>query len=748
MRLTLRTLLAYLDDILEPAHAKEIGQKIDESSYATELTKRIREVMRRRRLSAPEISGPERGIDPNLVAEYLDNTLPPESVTDVERICLEADMHLAEVAACHQILTLVLGEPVDVPEKTRGRLYGLGPGARELTPGTRSPSPRSSTSQESNASQSRPASTVRSPDSGSSFHSTVPDYLKRQPLWRRALPFLLVTTVLTVWAALLLSDSTIFNGLLGSGSDQQQSESDEPSLTDNQATDGPGPAVPPLADPNATAPGNPAGSVLSTDVASAASGGVAAVGNIDPLPPMEEPGTGLGGTGTVEPALPPAAVAGTNGQVTLPSVTTSESGLPPVTPPAANPTTTVIEPPPSVPEVIETPIRYASVDGIVLKLNVETQQWLVLERDGKLFPGELIAVPAPFQARFELPDLPVDLQFEPGTLLRYLGPTNAAPISFEVFEGRLRAHGQAAPIDAANPLALGIAAPDSLWRIELLTGDTDVALEIGRRQPRAVGEVFGADGYTGTLYVMNGAARFADGQTVTAVNARQSWSVSPENRKQRSESDPADESTAPQPLRVFPEWLDPVAADPSVIERRYQTLFENEFMLDAPLSESLPPLIRSPDTRIAELAVECLALVQDIPSLVLALQLDDPAADTMRHAAIEGLRNWLPMRAENDEILKTELGKRFPSDDATVVYRLLWGFSEQDARNRFTAEQLIDWMEHDHIAVRELAIYQIEAITGRRHDFRPNANIRQRAAYVKRLRTQLERDGGLLPSLP
>src|SRR5215475_6032209 len=71
MRLTLRTLLAYLDDILEPAQAKEIGEKLNESSFASSLVSRIREVMRRRRLTAPTLSGPGVGIDPNTVAEYL-----------------------------------------------------------------------------------------------------------------------------------------------------------------------------------------------------------------------------------------------------------------------------------------------------------------------------------------------------------------------------------------------------------------------------------------------------------------------------------------------------------------------------------------------------------------------------------------------------------------------------------------------------------------------------------------------------
>src|SRR5688500_15398474 len=96
MRLTLRTLLAYLDDIREPAQVKELGAKIAESSVATNLIERIRDVMRRRRLGAPEVSGPEMGVDPNTAAEYLDNTLMPKEVAEVERIALESDVHLAE----------------------------------------------------------------------------------------------------------------------------------------------------------------------------------------------------------------------------------------------------------------------------------------------------------------------------------------------------------------------------------------------------------------------------------------------------------------------------------------------------------------------------------------------------------------------------------------------------------------------------------------------------------------------------
>ncbi|MEQ8837645.1 MAG: hypothetical protein RID07_12635, partial [Lacipirellulaceae bacterium] len=137
MRLTLRTLLAYMDDILDPADHEELGRKIESSDFATELIHRTRDTVRRTKLAAPdvdagdndEVLGGTPNLDANAVAEYLDNTMPPEQVAVFERQCLEmgmdADMRLAEVASCHHILTMVLGEPADVPTEVRERMYSL-----------------------------------------------------------------------------------------------------------------------------------------------------------------------------------------------------------------------------------------------------------------------------------------------------------------------------------------------------------------------------------------------------------------------------------------------------------------------------------------------------------------------------------------------------------------------------------------------------------------------------------------------
>jgi hypothetical protein len=131
-------LLAYLDDTLDSSQVKQIGQKVAESDTAQELIARIKQVTRRRRLTTPPVGGPGTKIDPNLIAEYLDNKLSEDDVAEVEQICLGSDVHLAEVAACHQILTLVMGEPILIPPTSRQRMYGLVKG-REAIPFRRPP---------------------------------------------------------------------------------------------------------------------------------------------------------------------------------------------------------------------------------------------------------------------------------------------------------------------------------------------------------------------------------------------------------------------------------------------------------------------------------------------------------------------------------------------------------------------------------------------------------------------------------
>lgn len=133
IRLTLRTLLSYLDDALDARQTRQIGEKLADSPVAQELTEKINRVVRRRSIAVPPLTAGSGPDDPNTVAEYLDNCLPAEEVERIETNALESDVHLCEIASCHQTLSLVEGEPAHVPPTARQRMYQLVKG-RESVP--------------------------------------------------------------------------------------------------------------------------------------------------------------------------------------------------------------------------------------------------------------------------------------------------------------------------------------------------------------------------------------------------------------------------------------------------------------------------------------------------------------------------------------------------------------------------------------------------------------------------------------
>jgi hypothetical protein len=120
-------MLAYLNGIIEdPAEIEELRRKIEESEFATGLVHRIRSATSRQRLGAPNLEGRGIGLDPNSVAEYLDNELPPDRVPELEKVCVESDVHLAEVAACYQILALYIKGTVEADAGLQDRIRRIG----------------------------------------------------------------------------------------------------------------------------------------------------------------------------------------------------------------------------------------------------------------------------------------------------------------------------------------------------------------------------------------------------------------------------------------------------------------------------------------------------------------------------------------------------------------------------------------------------------------------------------------------
>lgn len=123
MKLTLRTLIAFLDGTIDEDSAAELRKKIKETPPIQDLIKRIRDVVAQAQLPAPKPMGRGPESNPNYPSEYLDGTLDVEKVAEYEKLLLGSDPLLAEIAEVHQILANLNEIDEGVSGRLRHRLY-------------------------------------------------------------------------------------------------------------------------------------------------------------------------------------------------------------------------------------------------------------------------------------------------------------------------------------------------------------------------------------------------------------------------------------------------------------------------------------------------------------------------------------------------------------------------------------------------------------------------------------------------
>ena len=715
MRLTLRTLLAYLDDVLEPSQTKLMGQKIQESPVAGVLVSRIREVMRRRRLSAPDVNGSHTGIDPNIVAQYLDNTLPAEQVADVERVLLSSDELLAEVAACHQVLTLVLGEPCEVSESIRERLYALGPVAP--TDQLRVEVPATVASDKDGSTPTTTEQVAAAPAQPESV-TEIPDYLRPSPWSQHVVPTAVVALLVLLCAGLLISDPGFLTGLSEAKRELAKS-SREPEGTNDGSTS-PDSANRVVAEPITHE--------LDSQMDTAANTAPTTTARLDPTPPPDEPDASTTKNskpaGTSNAAVKAGAtVGGAVASKTKPSI-----------PAAPEPGPTVpVEPKPAALPVV--PVEYTSNDGVFLRFDETEHRWLLTSRQSVVKAGELLACLEPYEANLSFDQGSLRATVLGDSMVRVVGPTDLAPTGLDIRRGRVVLQGSRK--EAQRPVSLSVAVGQDIWKLELITPETVCAIEILPREPSGLEKLHDANWYSGTLYVLSGSARWTSALGATQdVADRTGFAIAPERGVATAKPIPTSFSTPP-------DWTDAQKRKLAPL-RRYAGLFEKKFESDVPADDTMQALITDDNANISALAARGLALTESFSATVQALILCKN--EEGRFAARDGLYLWLPMAADHGPLLQKELETHYPPADAETVYRLLWGFRREDGADKVTSLQLVGWLRSSNQTIRELAYHWVLELTKpRKWDYRATEiNPARREPSVRRIEALIEKDGALV----
>ncbi|QGJ71813.1 Hypothetical protein PBC10988_35230 [Planctomycetales bacterium 10988] len=114
----IRPFLAYRDGLLRGMQVEQIERQISENQRASQLNARIRQVVQEPQEGLP-IEDSQDFRECSEVARYLENVLPAEKQAQVEQACWQKDGRLAEVAACHTILSQLVKQSVHIHNSTK-----------------------------------------------------------------------------------------------------------------------------------------------------------------------------------------------------------------------------------------------------------------------------------------------------------------------------------------------------------------------------------------------------------------------------------------------------------------------------------------------------------------------------------------------------------------------------------------------------------------------------------------------------
>ena len=748
MRLTLRTLIAYLDDQLKGSQAKEIGQQIQESAVAKELIERIKEVTRKRRVESPELNDPK--FDANHVASYIDNSLNAEQLVVFEKLCHDHDMYLSEVASIHQILSLVLSEPIVPSAKTKNRMYELD----EQTAST------------GDALLGDNASTL---DAGqqpglAGHDKKVPDYLKESPLPQRFWPITIMLAIGLGWLYVIFTDDAFKNNAINNDQNINLAQND----VNQKKQVAPNVQVPQI-DDKANSP-----LTSSTTVVDAAhqkngqnnSNNTSTNGNITKDSKTTNP-SNIGGTGNGKTEIAmnkndlnkndlnkndtnsnnttgtDTGKTGTGNNSTDTKMETNkdtDNNKPDEKPPETP------KPIPPIPDLV-----FTNDDQILIRQPKRDSEWYLVNSNSKILVNQLVACPEPFRSELDMAEKQLRLTLGSHTACEFLPPKEGMEFGISIKRGHLIFKRPYSALEIANkPLPLYVIVGNKEWKVEIPPGNSLFGFNVTPRLSQHLEEDFGEDTHHIVLKIDDGELKLTDKEANELVH-KPGTEIKLDAITSKIVG--AAEQQEVKKLRVDPiNWLVENEHQKSIIQRKNAKAYFAEFDSGPadnpqPVWLSITPLVTGEKPQMAEFAAKTLAL-KTWKNGDHAMELIEAIArsehEGARMIAIDGLREWLPNNPDNAKNLRVDLEKVFPQEPSFEVYQLLWGFNENDLKDPNISQQMMEWLLSDYTVIRELAIYHIERVTGTRNGYKPLDPATVREPNVIRWRNQLERDGALV----
>jgi hypothetical protein len=686
----------------------------------------------------------------------LDNTLPPERVPEYEKICLESDVYLAEVASCHQILIMLLGEAAEVEPAMRRRMYRL---QRATVPSVAeeplAKEPATSTVKESvgtgktpleskpvSESKPEPAAVLSRPQPDDKTERVtrsrpeVPDYLRKasRPNY---VPFA-VTAALAFLVAIV--------GLRAMGQFNQHHPvlrmfrgEVEGEFAEVEHIDGSGDAK------LSTTP--PVESIAGQIPKKPIDDGLAPVVNprtepvrVPPQPAVEKPQSE---PAPVPPKLPsesPAEPAAAPDKLSpeLPHVEPLDDRPPANDDAPAKPART--EPAPSEPRPTapgpkapsQDPLPTTDVEAKVTDLGrLITEDQILVRFEPEADAWHRLSARATLRSRDRLVALPT---YRPQILLAssiqvtLSGPTeltleadgNSSSVQLHVPYGRFVTTANVGTIPATFRLRLA----NRTGTIRLDTADTEVAVEVRNFLPPGTNPEELPAKKVVQIYVSGGAAQWQDmGGDAVRIEPLQVCEFVDDDRVRLSAFESA------------PSWTN--GSDISDIDRLASPELAKAIAPDRPVRLVLQENVSHRKAEVRALATRCLSFFDDFEAFFSP---DGVLRDEWQRASwsvhFAALQEAIARGEASAAAVRKSLEK-FRPDDAQALYRMIWGYSPAELQGGADL-QLVQWLDHESMDYRVFAYANLEQMTGMTLGYLPHYPEARRKSRVAAWRARLE----------
>ena len=714
MAWTLRHLLDYLDDRLDPEQTRRLGQVIAEHEEAHRIVERLKQITRKRRIAAPDFDpakAEDHAGEPNIVAAYLDDVLTREESAELEKLCHESDIHLAEVAACHQIVSVGEGEQVLIPPIARQRMYGLVQGPE--------------------ADPNRPVKVTDRPrlvyDVDGEVNEGEGDLLL-EPVWQRMRR---QARVLLPVAALLMA--LVIGALVYSlvGTVQEESIIAGPGKPKELDAKHPAPEV--IAQLPAQEPKvlRPVQGELQPPQAFLAVWPSVASG----LEKADQRAVWLVCTWTSSlasrPALPPNFLLGLGSEELVVHAERAAPAMPEAEKPAVS-----IPPVKPAPKVVGRLAADPQREGMLLR-SLEELDWRIVRSMAPITSEEKLLVLPGFRNELELSDrvklvLVGSMPVSQGTTLYAesaitLHATKDTDLEFTLDRGRILVTGKP---DVSTKVRLRH--QSQIWDLQLQPGTT-VAMEATSRLRPGTGPW--TTHHKLSLAVLNG--------TLEASRLGQKAQLKRGTLLVWDSTQTAPGTGTVLPQADIPAW--PTAKAPAGEVKRTLTAFhDNIFRKVQNQQRELPWIVIACQEALGQnresyrhMALYTLGAIDQIRELVSVPE-NAPTADT-RRAALEALAHWAGRQPGQQQALRGVLRDRgYLDDEAELILALLRKIDKPD---RAAVERLLANLKHKRLIIRELAYQNLlillpqERLSG----YNPSASPEQLDTSVDQLKRRLLR---------